>query len=154
MEQLSVEDSQAHWASVTRKGAASSNSTASSTTDLSTLPSDPVALSSPAVPLIPDLDAEPSDASSILMPADTSSPVKLSAQERELIDEFQFEPLTEGELESINSRTEDKATNTPPMPDYEAKCKLLGGLVKSQQRTIEENTSAIHQMRKMLEEKG
>ena len=86
------------------------------------------------------------------MPAATRSPVKLSAQEQESIDEFQFEPLTEGELESINTRTEDKATTSPPVPDNEAK--FLEGLVKTQQRTIEENTSAIHQMRKMLEEKG
>ena len=126
MEQLSVEDSQAHWASVNRKGAASSNATASSTTDLRTLPSYPVALSIPAVPLIPYLVDEPSNASSISMPlATSSSPVKLSAQEQESIDEFQFKPLTEGELESINTRTEDKSTNTPPVPDYEAKCKLF-----------------------------
>ena len=71
-----------------------------------------------------------------------------------MIEAFQFEPVTDCELESINTRTEDKETNTECVPDNEAKCTFLEGFVKSKQRTIEENTSAIPMMRKMLEEKG
>ena len=48
----------------------------------------------------------------------------------------------------------EKATNTPPMPDYDARCKFLQGAVESQTRTIEENTPAIQWMRNMLEEQG
>ena len=163
MEQLSVEDSRAHWASVTRKSKAASNTTATSSdplvavpscSDSSSLPSDAVVFSSPAIPLLPEPSSEHSDVSPIPVAAAMSSPVKFTEQEQAAIDEFHFEPVTECELESINTRTENKETNTDPLPDFEAKCKFLEGLVQSQQRTIEENTSAIHMMRKMLEEKG